>query len=62
MTHWQTILAVDFDANACAVYKANFPGVEVVCATVDPESHAVIDLFCGGGLASLGWHGRYWSL
>ena len=28
---------------------------------VDPESKTVIDLFCGGGLASLGWHGRYWQ-
>ena len=27
----------------------------------DPESHTVIDEFCGGGLGSLGWHGRYWS-
>ena len=28
---------------------------------VDPESRTVIDLFCGGGLGAVGWHGRYWS-
>jgi len=30
-------------------------------AEADPESRTVIDLFCGGGLGSLGWHGRYWN-
>ena len=30
-------------------------------AEADPQSHTVVDLFCGGGLGSLGWHGRYWS-
>ncbi len=27
----------------------------------DPESRTVIDLFCGGGLGAVGWHGRYWK-
>jgi site-specific DNA-cytosine methylase len=30
-------------------------------AAADPESKTVIDLFAGGGLGALGWHGRYWS-
>ncbi len=30
-------------------------------ALADPDSHSVIDLFCGGGLGACGWHGRYWS-
>lgn len=29
-------------------------------AEVDPESTTIIDLFCGGGLAAVGWHGRFW--
>ena len=29
-------------------------------ALTDPESHTVVDLFCGGGLAAVGWHGRFW--
>lgn len=28
---------------------------------VDPESKSVIDLFCGGGLCAVGWHGRSWK-
>jgi site-specific DNA-cytosine methylase len=28
---------------------------------VDPESQTVLDLFAGGGLGAVGWHGRYWS-
>lgn len=27
----------------------------------DPESETVIDLFCGGGLGAVGWHGRAWE-
>lgn len=27
----------------------------------DPHSRTVIDLFCGGGLGAVGWHGRYWK-
>lgn len=27
----------------------------------DPDSRSVVDLFCGGGLGAVGWHGRYWS-
>ncbi len=27
----------------------------------DPQSRTVIDLFCGGGLGAVGWHGNYWS-
>lgn len=30
-------------------------------AEADPDSHTVIDLFCGGGLGSVGWHGRAWE-
>ena len=30
-------------------------------AAADPDSHTVIDLFCGGGLGASGWHGNYWS-
>lgn len=30
-------------------------------AMADPESLTVIDLFCGGGLGAVGWHGRFWS-
>lgn len=33
--HWRTILAVDQDANAAATYRANFPGVDVRCASVE---------------------------
>jgi len=126
MTHWRTILAVDIDVNACAVYRANFPGVEVICAKVADVALPCADAIIGGppcqsfstagkglgkaggtncwpeaieavrrvqprmflyenvagmlnrkhlpyarqihteleacGLASLGWHGRYWSL
>jgi site-specific DNA-cytosine methylase len=28
----------------------------------DPESRTVIDLFSGGGLGAVGWHGRFWAL
>ena len=31
-------------------------------AVADPDSRTVVDLFCGGGLGAVGWHGRYWSL
>lgn len=27
---------------------------------VDPEAETVIDLFCGGGVGAVGWHGRVW--
>ena len=27
----------------------------------DPESQTLVDLYCGGGLAACGWHGRYWD-
>jgi site-specific DNA-cytosine methylase len=27
----------------------------------DPLSRTVIDLFCGGGLGAVGWHGRAWE-
>lgn len=30
-------------------------------AESDPESETVIDLFCGGGLGAVGWHGRAWE-
>lgn len=30
-------------------------------AATDPDSQTVVDLFCGGGLGAVGWHGRYWS-
>ncbi len=30
-------------------------------AKADPESRTVVDLFGGGGLGAVGWHGRYWS-
>jgi hypothetical protein len=29
-------------------------------ATADPDSRTVIDLYCGGGLGAVGWHGRAW--
>lgn len=28
---------------------------------VDPRLRTVIDLFCGGGLGAIGWHGRAWQ-
>lgn len=28
---------------------------------VDPNGHTTVDLFSGGGLGAVGWHGRYWS-
>ena len=56
--NWQTLLAIDFDRWAAETYRANFPGVRVECA--DPQSRTVIDLFCGGGLGAVGWHGRAW--
>ena len=31
MTPYRTILAVDHDRAACETYRANMPGVEVVC-------------------------------
>lgn len=31
-------------------------------AGVDPQAETVIDLFCGGGVGSVGWHGNYWQL
>lgn len=31
-------------------------------AAADPKSVTVIDLFCGGGLGAVGWHGRAWEL
>lgn len=31
---WQTVLAIDSDKWACAVYRANFPGVRVECGPV----------------------------
>lgn len=30
-------------------------------ASVDPESRTVVDLFSGGGLGAVGWHGRCWK-
>lgn len=30
-------------------------------AESDPESETVVDLFCGGGLGAVGWHGRAWE-
>lgn len=30
-------------------------------AESDPESETVVDLFCGGGLGAVGWHGRAWQ-
>jgi site-specific DNA-cytosine methylase len=30
-------------------------------AAADPKSRTVIDLFCGGGLGAIGWHGRGWE-
>lgn len=29
-------------------------------AAADPDSRTVADLFCGGGLGAVGWHGRSW--
>ena len=28
---------------------------------VDPDSRTVVDLFCGGGVGAVGWHGRAWK-
>lgn len=50
MSNLQTLLAVDFDARACDVYRANFPGVDVRCSTVG-DSLADIpdcDIIMGG--------------
>lgn len=30
-------------------------------AAVDPESRTIVDLFCGGGLGAVGWHGKSWT-
>lgn len=30
-------------------------------AESDSESETVVDLFCGGGLGAVGWHGRAWQ-
>lgn len=30
-------------------------------SSVDPEARTVTDLFCGGGLGAVGWHGRSWT-
>ncbi len=30
-------------------------------AAADPDSRTTIDLYCGGGLGAVGWHGRFWS-
>lgn len=30
-------------------------------AMADPESRTVVDLFCGGGVGAVGWHGRAWE-
>jgi len=30
-------------------------------AAADPKSRTMIDLFCGGGLGAVGWHGKFWS-
>lgn len=27
---------------------------------VDPEARTLVDLFCGGGIGAVGWHGRVW--
>lgn len=40
----------------CAIASA----LSRALAEADPESRTVIDLFCGGGLGALGWHGRAW--
>jgi site-specific DNA-cytosine methylase len=29
--------------------------------SADPHSETLIDLFCGGGLGAVGWHGRFWQ-
>lgn len=52
MTPWQHILAVDHDAHACETYRANMPGVEVVCGSVEAalvrKYRGEIDVLCGG--------------
>jgi site-specific DNA-cytosine methylase len=54
----RTILAIDFDKNAAATYKANFPDTDV---RSDPAIRTLIDLFCGGGIGAVGLHGRFWK-
>lgn len=50
MGHWTTILAVDNDKWACETYRANFPGVDVRCASVSDqiESLPYADVIIGG--------------
>lgn len=47
---WNTVMAIDFDEAACAVYRANFPGVDVRCAPVSEliEQLPDADVIIGG--------------
>lgn len=50
MSRWKTILAIDFEKNAEATYAANFPEVEVRCASVADEIGRLpyADVICAG--------------
>lgn len=47
---WRTVLAIDHDARACEVYRANFAGVEVRCGNVADEIESLpnADVVLGG--------------
>lgn len=47
-SRWQTISAVDTDKAACAVYRANFPGVEVQCCRVEDAELPSADIILAG--------------
>lgn len=47
-SRWQTISAVDTDKAACAVYRANFPGVEVQCCRVEDAELPPADIILAG--------------
>lgn len=49
-TRWETLLAIDFDPWAARTYAANFPGIEVRCASVADELDRLpaADVLLGG--------------
>lgn len=48
MTRWRTTLAIDADAKAVEVYRANMPGVEVRWEPVDASKLPRADVLLGG--------------
>lgn len=48
MTRWRTILAIDSDPRAVEVYRANFPGVPVLCCRVEDSELLPADVILAG--------------